>query len=245
MRFVLELKDKRINFVGEYLKNNGNEVVEFSSKAGKLGKGDICVVSPAHKWDRGEVEQAQNADLCLGGKIDEIFLNKFKKYVNMLCDEDFAIKNAMLTAEATLFEIYRITEKSLQDTKTLILGSGRIAKSLWKIFDGLGVKFDVAMRNEKERILSQIVAENSFRLENISLQNYDLIINTIPAKLFDSTALLGLKNNYCIIELASIPCIDSTDGINFVLCGGLPGKILCKSAGKVVLNKLLEEIKRI
>ncbi len=245
MRFVLEVKDKRIAFVGECLKNDGNEVVEFSSSIGSLGKGDICVVSPAHKWNSAEVEQVKNADLCLGGKIDDALFNKFKKYVNMLCDEDFAMKNAMLTAEATISEIFRTTEKSLHDMKILILGSGRISKSLWKIFDGLGVEFDVAMRNEKERILSQIVAKHSLRLENISLQDYDLIINTIPAKLFDADSLIGLKDNHCIIELASIPCIDFTEGINFVLCGGLPGKILCKSAGKVVLNKLLEEIKKI
>ena len=246
MRFVLELKDKRIAYVGEELKKSGNEVVDFVLQEKTLGKGEICVVSPAHKWTEQEIQTAKGADLCLGGKIDEEAKNKFNNYVNMLLDEDFAVKNAILTAEATLGEISKATEKSLYDMKILVLGSGRIAKALWKMFYGLGVKFDTAMRNEKERVLSQMVSQNSWRIENAPLTEFDLIINTIPAKLFDDSVVQSLRGDQYIIELASVPCIDAniTHKTNFVPCGGLPGKILSKSAGKVVLQKLLEEIKK-
>ena len=247
MRFILELNDKRIAFVGNKLKKGGNEVVDFSSEIKPLGKGEICVVSPAHKWTEQEIQIAKNADLCLGGKIENSAFAEFKNYVNILLDEDFAVKNAILTAEATLGEISKITEKSLFDMNILVLGSGRIAKALWKILNGLGLKFDVAMRNEKERILSQMLSKSSWRIENVPLTNFDLIINTIPAKIFDESVVQNLNTDQFIVELASIPCID-TDApykVNFVHCGGLPGKILSKSAGKVVLQKLLEEIKKI
>ena len=246
MRFVLELNDKRIASVSEELKKCGNEILDFSSNINPLGEGEICVTSPAHKWTEQEIQTAKNADLCIGGNIDDLSLSKFKNYVNILCDEDFAVKNALLTAEATLGEISKVTSKSLFDMKILILGSGRIAKALWKIFCGLGVKFDVAMRNEKERLLAQMVAQNSWRIENAPLPNFDLIINTIPAKIFDNNVVQNLRNDQYIFELASIPCIDTNIqfSANFVKCSGLPGKILSKSAGKVVLQKILEEIKK-
>ncbi len=246
MRFVLELKDKRIAYVGEELKKSGNEVVDFSLLKTPLGNGEICVISPAHKWTEQEIQVAKGADLCLGGKIDDEAKAEFKNYVNMLLDENFAVKNAILTAEATLGEISKATEKSLYDMRILILGSGRIAKALWKMFYGLGVKFDTAMRNEKERTLSQMVSQNSWRIENAPLTEFDLIINTIPARLFENSVVQSLRSDQYIIELASVPCIDTMTAhkTNFVPCGGLPGKILSKSAGKVVLQKLLEEIKK-
>ncbi len=247
MRFVLELNDKRIAYVGEELKKCGNEILNFSSNINPLGKGEVCVTSPAHKWTEQEIQIARNADLCIGGNIDDSSLSKFKNYVNMLCDENFAVKNAILTAEATLGEISKATNKSLYDMKILILGNGRIAKALWKIFYGLGVKFDVAMRNEKERLLSQMISQNSWHIENAPLANFDLIINTIPAKLFDNNVVQNLRSDQYIFELASIPCLDANAplNVNVVKCGGLPGKILSKSAGKVVLQKILEEIKKI
>lgn len=246
MKFVLELKDKRIAYVGEELRKCGNEVVDFNLLQAPLEKGEICVVSPAHKWTEQEIQIARDADLCMGGKIVDEEKSRFKHYVNMLLDEDFAVKNAILTAEATLGEISKATEKSLFDMKILVLGSGRIAKALWKMLYGLGVNFDTAMRNEKERILSHMLSQNSWHIENIPLSEFDLIINTIPARLFESGVVQSLRSDQYIIELASVPCIDTGDicKTNFISCGGLPGKILSKSAGKVVLQKLLEEIKK-
>lgn len=246
MRFILELKDKRIAFVGGKLKEDGNEVTDFSRHTTPLGKGEICVVSPAHRWNESEVEMAKGADLCLGGNIDKVYEARFNNYVNMLLDENFAMRNAYLTAEATIGEIAKITEKSLFDMKILVLGSGRIAKSMWKILFGLGVKFDVAMRNEKERIMSQIFSQKSWHIENMPLTTFDLIINTIPAKIFDDSTLQSMRSGQHIIELASVPCLDTSHLLkaNYTICGGLPGKILSKSAGAVVLQELLEEIKK-
>lgn len=253
MKYILNLKDKRLCYVKEYLTSKGFETQEFNENdLTNINCEDIVVVSPAFKWSENLVKNMPTSITIFGGAIDielkTIFENKNIKYFNMMLNEDFVLKNATLTAEGMLCDLILNTPDSIVEQNILIIGSGRVAKAVGYLFLKLGLKFDFAMRNEKEYSLTKLFANNCYLGEEYKkyLKNYDVVINTVPAVIFTQNDVEKFKNNCYVFELASKRCLEglNTQNINYVLCPALPSKYMPKSAGKLIvslINNYLEK----
>lgn len=91
--------------------------------------------------------------------------------------------NAVPTAEGAIEIAMREYLGTINNSKCLITGYGRIGKVLAKMLQGLGAKVYVSARRKES--LAWIKLNGYIPIDNNNLINsgeYDLIFNTVPAK---------------------------------------------------------------
>ena len=252
MNYYLDFNDKRLPFVYQMLIEQGYKAFKLDFENTKsIKKGDVVVLSPAFKWKEENAKALPDEVIVVCGKVSEDVLNILKqkniKHLNLMKDEDFVLKNAVLTAEGMLADLILNTKKSIFDTTILVLGGGRVAKAVGVLFHQLGLNFDMSMRDDIKLIEGQLYCKKLINWQNYKekLKNYDVVINTIPAKLFEQDDIKQFKPNSVVFELASIKCLQdvSFDGFSYILCPALPSKYTPESAGKLIFNYLLHNFK--
>ena len=81
-------------------------------------------------------------------------LESFETF-DLMADEAFLRRNAVLTAEGALFAAMRAQERALGDCDCLVIGWGRIGRALTEMLVALGARVTVASRAEKSRRQAQ------------------------------------------------------------------------------------------
>ena len=243
--FYLDLQDRRVQEVAKLLNNRGYNVFDFEDNLINISNNDVCIVSPAYKWKKEILLKIKSGVTVFGSKLQDELKNYVNNinYISLMDIEDFVIENAKLTAEGFLADLIINTDKSLFEQKILILGNGRVAKTVWYLLYKLGVNFDVSMRRESEFNLSKLIANKSYLGESYKdfLLQYDIVVNTIPAKLFSLEDEKYFKKGSVLFELASKKCLEENfEKIKYVLCPALPSKYTPKSAGKLIYNEVIK-----
>ena len=249
MTYFVDTSDRRNTYLKEYLKEKGKDVKSFDEieKHQTYKSGDAFVFSPAKKIDEDFANKLPSGITLFCGNLPDgvkkVLALKNIKYKNLLENETFAIKNAQLTAEGVLSIIIENSEKSLYDNRILILGAGRVAKSCAGIFGSLGLKFAIASYNKQKFPQNNFFTKKSY-LGNAfvrDLGRFDIIVNTIPAKIFNDKMLGKVQKNAVFIETASVPCLDEEKAKHFkyIKAPGLPQKYCASSAGKLMMKNIL------
>ncbi len=187
--------------------------------------------------------------LVFGGKITsqqkEELKNRKIKFVDYILREEFAIMNAVPTAEGALGIVLNEIPTVIMGRKVLIIGYGRIAKILLKYFKALDAIVSVTARKYKDLVWAEIYGADTFLLENLkgNIGEYDVIINTVPAMVLGENELQKTKKDCFILDLASSP-----GGVDFpvaeelmrktVWALSLPGKTAPLTAASVLERTL-------
>lgn len=250
MNFYIELKDKRNNYVYKTLQDLGFNVKEFEFQ--NCSKDDIVIFSPAKKISIEEANKFSNEITIFAGNLNDdtknILKNKKIKFVNMIEDEQFVVDNAKLTAEGVLEHIISDTEKSIFENKILILGFGRCGKEILNLLNKLNLNVSMVTFNKNK--LDSIKNKTYFEFEFLKdLKNFDIIINTIPAKIIKDEMLDYFNDDAVILEIASINCLNK-DSINsksfkYILCPALPMVFSAESAGKIMFESIIRTLKNL
>ncbi|MBQ7132992.1 MAG: dipicolinate synthase [Ruminococcus sp.] len=164
--------------------------------------------------------------------------------------EEFAVKNALSTAEGAVEIAMREFEGTISSARVLVCGYGRIGKVLSSMLKALNA--DVTVSARKKSDLAWIELNGCHAVETSSLLEkspFDIIFNTVPALVFDSYLLSHIAKNAIVIDLASYP-----GGVDFEACSrlsifaihalSLPGKAAPKTAGETIketITNMLEE----
>ena len=249
MTYYIDLSDKRNIYLKQFLEKKGKIVISFNEMKTNqtFENGDAFIFSPAKKIDAEFASKFPSGIIIYCGNLSQdvqkILMQKKIKHVNLLENEIFAIKNAELTAEGVLSLIIENSEKSLQDNKILILGAGRVAKACANILKSLNLKFAIASYNKEKFPQNNFFSKKNY-LGNAFIKDlgkFDVIINTIPAKVFNDTTLDKIAPNAVFIETASVPCLDETKAkhFNYIKAPGLPQKYCASSAGKLMMKNIL------
>ncbi len=250
MKFFVDTVDQRNKIVKSNLFKLGFETFELAQKD-KANAEDVFVFSPAKRWSKQEIDDLTPKITLFCGKIDEIFAKTLKdkniKHINFLDDEIFAIKNANLTAEGVLALLLKHSPKSIFENKILIFGFGRISKALAILFLKLGIHFEIASFSKKSFEESFFVSnKNFFGFDFVKdIEKFDVFVNTRPEKFLDESILTKIQPNALFLETASVACLDEENAKNFcfVKAPSLPQIFCPENAAKVVLDKILGEIK--
>lgn len=149
----------------------------------------------------------------IGGKFDKEFLSEIvsrKARVTDIMDrEDFAILNAIPTAEGALAVAIDNSDITLHGSDILIIGFGRIGKAMARILSNMGANIFAAARNDRDLAYASLFGAKPIRMGNRdfeeTLKHCDFIFNTVPAMVLDSINLAFVKENALIIDLASVP----------------------------------------
>ena len=174
--------------------------------------------------------------------IQEILKEKQNEVIDFMKKEEFAVLNAIPTAEATIEIILKNTNKILQGSHCLILGFGRIGKVLAHKLQGLAVDVTCMVTNELEKAWATAYGYQTTTIEKLQnyytkIKQYDIIINTIPKIIFEEE-LKEIKKETLVIDLASKPYgidrkIVKEENINFIEALGLPRKISTNDISKI------------
>ena len=183
-----------------------------------------------------------------GLKSDELESLKIEKNNTIFkyCTEDFLVKNAYLTAKATIKIIKENIGLDLKNKKILICGFGRLGKELTKILKDNNQNLLVSARNEADlkKIKSlSIKYVNTNKIEETS--DHDIIINTIPSLIFSENILKKTAKNALLIDLASNPGGVDKKAVkklatNYIHALGLPGKFYPEESAKIIKDKILK-----
>ena len=165
--------------------------------------------------------------------------------------DDFAILNALPTAEGAIECAMREYEGTISGSKCLVAGFGRIGKILAHKLVLLGANVTVSARKPSDLAYVKALGYNALNTENLrTVKRFDIAFNTIPKLIFDRELLMNTDTNTLIIDLASLPGgvdFDTAEklGIYAVRALSLPGKCAPKTAGEIIKTTVFDIIKEV
>lgn len=156
---------------------------------------------------------------------------------DLLKDEVFLAKNALITAECAMQTSAAYIDNTFSDSSALILGWGRIGKHLGNMLLNTGCKVTVASRNPRDRGLLETFGFRAVDFQQIPaiLPDCNILYNTVPEPTIQPSILDRWKGGV-IIDLASSPGMLYDEAI---ISRGLPGKYAPKSAGRLIGQTVL------
>lgn len=162
--------------------------------------------------------------------------------------EELAVGNAIPTAEGAVGIAIREYPGTINGAKCLITGFGRIGKNLAIILRGMGAEVFCAARKRADLMQMRAFGVQPLTYREIS-RRFDLIFNTVPAKVLTSPVLMQQTRDTLIIELASAP--GGTDlkraeelHLHVIDAPSLPGRVAPKTAAEYIkeaVYNILEE----
>lgn len=253
--------DVRQIFIARQLEQKGYAVKTYGENAGldECAKADIIILPLPITSDGSTIKNTQitfdklfekvnKRSIIFGGNInDSINLKSPCSIIDYYKSEKLKSVNAYLTAEGAIPYIITGTRKSLKDCRILITGFGRIGKCLAYLLKPFADDVTIALRSRKDIALIDALDFKTADVHSLgSLKEYDVIINTVPARILEKEIKTVKKDCY-VLELASSPYgfdPENAQNINFEIGSSLPGKISPESAGLEILNCILRHLGR-
>lgn len=177
------------------------------------------------------------ADLCSSRHIPSY---------DLMEDEKITILNAIATAEGSIMEAIRESDRNLHGSSCLVLGYGRCAKVLAHKLQALDAYVTVAARSRDALAYATAAGHNAIPISTMSsiLPSFHFIFNTIPALILDQNHLALVQPHAVIIDISSAP-----GGVDFnyaasmklhaKLCLGLPGKIAPRTSSDILVTEII------
>ncbi len=191
--------------------------------------------------------------IVFGGKVGEeasIFTYKGIEVIDYLKREELSIMNAIPTGEGAIMIALEEMSSTLYNSEVLITGFGRISKVLVEYLKAFGAKITVAVRKYDQLEWAKFYGCNAIFFNDAQeyLEKSDLIINTVPSRIFTKSHLSSLKENCLIIDLASKPGgldfeLAKNIGIKAIWALSLPGKVAPVTAGEMIADTLINILK--
>ena len=206
-----------------------------------------------------ELLEKMRGKILIAGNISEDVKKLAKSYniqvIDVMKSEKLAVLNTIATAEGTIELMFANTDTIIFDSNVLILGFGRVAKTLANRLKGLVKSITCASREDEELAWIEVYGYEKLDLRDFvkcqeskkCLENYKVIINTIPSMILDAEKLQYVNKEVLLIDLASNPGgIDKEEtkkqGLKLIHALGLPGKVAPKSSAKFIKDMIYEII---
>jgi dipicolinate synthase subunit A len=159
--------------------------------------------------------------------------------------EELAVRNAVAASEGALQIIMQETPVTLNGSKCLVIGFGRIGKILSHRLKGLGALVTASARSFSD--LAWIDAYGYSPAETAKLDGtlgeYDVVVNTVPARVIGEARLGELKADCLCLDLASKPggmdfSAASKLGVKAMWALGLPGEVAPVTSGAIIRDTI-------
>lgn len=195
-------------------------------------------------WPRLRYDQ-----LLLGGMTGELQDRLMSEFGLTLLDyyarEELQIANAVPTAEGAIQLAMEATDRTIHESRCLVIGYGRIGRLLAGRLRALGARTAISARRYSD--LAWIRAENFQCLRTGALAGtlgqFDLVFNTAPALILDAELLRETKESCVILDLASAPggvdfAAAQSLGRRAIAAPGLPGKAAPRTAAAAIRDSI-------
>lgn len=188
--------------------------------------------------------------MVFGGKFSDDWKAFFTKneieYVDFMEEEEVALENAQITAEATIAELLFHSKYSIRGEKFVITGYGRCAKAVAKKIVLLGGNVTILARSVRSRKEAKAEGYNAADFSYGPDEAYGTraFINTVPAMVINENMIREMHKGTVIIDIASKP--GGTDQktaakyqIPVIQALGLPGIYTPKSSAKILADSVI------
>lgn len=234
-----------VQYAAKYLQKLGYSLCEEITKSPCAVLLDIPSFSPGSSpqtiTKTNELFHILHPDsIVFGGNLTELSSSPLK-LVDLLKEENYLRENAKITAYCALSVAAQALTVTPDQANTLIIGWGRIGSVLAQLLRAINVPVTVAARNPLHLQMLSSLGYSAAPLEQLSVDSFRLIINTVPYPVLDRTSLSG-NDNTVMIDLASSPGLGHPDVIH---ARGLPGIHAPESSGKLIgktVKRYLEEM---
>ena len=202
-----------------------------------------------------EVAKCIKGKTFIAGRIDEELHQKFSetKVIDLLKREELTVLNTISTAEGAIQIAMEESTKTLHGSKILIMGFGRVSKILSNMLKGIGAEVYCETRTTVNCAWIKAYGYKPILLDELDnqLNQFDIIINTIPHVILNSEKLKLLKRDCIIIDIASNPGgVDRKAakelGVKLVWALSLPGRVAPITSAEFIketLENILKDIK--
>ncbi|MBZ2174771.1 dipicolinate synthase subunit DpsA [Schnuerera sp. xch1] len=201
------------------------------------------------------LEKIDSNQPFIAGKINDNHILKAKEYGITIIDyfkrEEMQILNAIPTAEGAIKIALERMPITLHSSNALVLGFGRIGKTLASMLYGIGANVYVAARKYSDMAWIRSLRYTPILLRELDrhIHDMDVVFNTIPSLVLNKDTLSHIKKETLVIDVASKPGgvdFDVADklGIKTIHALGLPGKIAPVTAAMVIketIYNIIEE----
>ncbi len=271
--------DRRQSFLAAMLAEEGYECAVFAAPDTDLGNATLAadaegalrdaaaVILPLPASRDGKTVNAPSFDgvvtlsqineylsenaTVIGGMLSPNIYPSHRSY-DYYEGEELVLLNTIPTAEGAVAIAMNELPTTIKGTKTLLLGFGRVGKTLGRMLKSLGAVLTVATRNRTEQAICDIMDIETVDYATLpeALSSYGLIFNTVPCVLLCDGLLEQINDSTPVIDLATYPGgvdFDRADelGKRVIWALALPGKVAPKTAAtyikKAVMRILKEE----
>ena len=166
--------------------------------------------------------------------------------------EELAVLNAIPTAEGAIQIAMEELPITLHDARVLVVGCGRLGKALAPRLRALGARVWVSARRYEQGAAAESMGLGSEGVDHLPdwLCSYDLVFNTVPARILGVEELAALKEGALVIDLASRPGGVDMDaaaalGVRVIWALSLPGKVAPVTSGRYIkdtIYHIMEEL---
>ena len=192
--------------------------------------------------------------MFFGGQLPKSFCEELDARGVPYCDyfllDELAVYNAVPTAEGVLKVLIEELPVTIHGMKCAVTGYGKVGKVLVGTLKALGADVTIFARKEYDfaDAFTKSVKHKHFSTLETENHTFDVLINTVPAKVISASVLDKLNADCVLVEIASAPF-----GIDFqaakeramtvVKASSLPGKVAPKSAGEIIGRSILPIIR--
>ena len=166
--------------------------------------------------------------------------------------EELTVANAVPTAEGAVQLAMEHLPITIHGSKVLVIGFGRVGRLTAQRFQALGAKVSVAARKYEQLAWAQAMGLGGEHLAHLRgwLCGYDLIVNTVPARVLGREELEDVKSDCLILDLASKP--GGVDlgaagelGLTVIWALALPGKVAPVTAGAAIKDTIYNMLREV
>lgn len=275
--------DKRQEAVLEYLKKNGiysdiwngnspfdEEIQQEIASADVIVlplpvSGDGITLNVPHLTERPKLSDVidiiKKDALVIGGNFTPAlkFLIEKKgiRYIDYFENEDFQIKNALLSAEGAIYTAMGLVDYALFGSKIAVVGFGRIGKLLAFKLKDLGADVIICARKVADIAWGECLGFKTLKIRHTKdgsslsalCNDYDIIFNTAPQWIFEESVVCNMPSGTLMIDLASPPFgIDDRlvekYALRYVKASGIPGKYSPVSAGDIIGQSVMSLLEK-
>ncbi len=198
---------------------------------------------------KGLISRLRPGALVLGGrfgKAQALFEESGIETVDYLASEELSIRNAVPTAEGAIQMMLEEMPCTVYGSRVLILGFGRIGSRMASTLHAMGAEVTVAARDVVKRAQAEMLGCRSIPFTELEAVagTFDVICNTVPAKVVTESVLEKIRKEALILDLASKPGGIDWDaaqklGRRVVWALSLPGKTAPVTAGEIIAKTIL------
>jgi len=187
--------------------------------------------------------------MITGGRIDSSTYDMARGLGLSISDyyarEELMVSNATATAEGAIKIAMDETPTTLLGSKCLVIGFGRIGKILAHRLKGMGAVVTASGHTYTDEAWILAYGYNALDTGLLEghLRSFDIIFNTVPARILNKARLKEVRGNSLLIDLSSKP-----GGMDFITAGNLglkaiwalslPGKVAPVTSGIVIKNTI-------